>query len=204
MDEKGFDLWAAGYDGSVARSDEDRTYPFAGYNAILNEIYNRISASSARTVLDIGCGTGILSARLYSRGCRVYGQDFSEEMIRHAQEKMPTARLYLGDFTQGVVPPLCRRRYDAIIATYSLHHLKDALKVEFLKALLPLLRADGRVYIGDVAFSTRGALQACRAEAADRWDDEEYYFVYEELREQLPTLTFEPYSRCAALLTLSR
>ena len=42
LDNKGFDLWADGYDQSVGLSDEDGTYPFAGYKQILNEIYNRV------------------------------------------------------------------------------------------------------------------------------------------------------------------
>ena len=39
LDEKGFDLWADGYDSSVGLSDESDSYPFAGYRDILNEIY---------------------------------------------------------------------------------------------------------------------------------------------------------------------
>ena len=31
LDNKGFDLWADGYDESVGLSDEENTYPFAGY-----------------------------------------------------------------------------------------------------------------------------------------------------------------------------
>ena len=31
LDNKGFDLWADGYDKSVGLSDEENTYPFAGY-----------------------------------------------------------------------------------------------------------------------------------------------------------------------------
>ena len=42
LDNKGFDLWADGYDMSVGMSDDDGTYPFAGYKQILNEIYKRV------------------------------------------------------------------------------------------------------------------------------------------------------------------
>ena len=31
LDNKGFDLWADGYDKSVGLSEEENTYPFAGY-----------------------------------------------------------------------------------------------------------------------------------------------------------------------------
>ena len=39
LDGKGFDLWADGYDKTVGLSDEEGSYPFAGYREILNEIY---------------------------------------------------------------------------------------------------------------------------------------------------------------------
>ena len=38
LNNKGFDVWADDYDKSVGVSDEDRTYPFAGYKDILNKI----------------------------------------------------------------------------------------------------------------------------------------------------------------------
>ena len=41
LDNKGFDLWADGYDKSVGVSEEDNTYPFAGYKKILGSIYER-------------------------------------------------------------------------------------------------------------------------------------------------------------------
>ena len=66
LSNKGFDLWADDYDKSVGVSDEDGTYPFAGYKTILNEIYNRVLNSSAKTVLDIGFGTGTLTSKLGS------------------------------------------------------------------------------------------------------------------------------------------
>ena len=204
LNSTGFDLWADGYDRSVGLSDENGRYPFAGYRAMMNALFQRVLAQSGRNVLDVGFGTGVLTARLYAQGCRIYGQDFSARMIALAQAKMPDAQLYQGDFSRGLVPELCARQYDAILATYSLHHLTDAQKIGFLRTLLPLLKADGCIFIGDVAFRTREALEACRESAGDAWDEDEIYFVYDELRPHLPTLTFEPFSYCTALLTLRK
>lgn len=204
LNNKGFDLWADDYDKSVGLSDEDGTYPFAGYKAILNEIYNRVLSASAKTVLDIGFGTGTLTAKLYEQGCVIYGQDFSDRMITLAQEKMPDARLFQGDFSNGLVEPLMQQKYDAIIATYSLHHLTDSQKVNFLQSLLSLLHEGGCIYIGDVAFETRAALQKCMEETGDEWDDDEIYFVYEELRAHFPSIQFKQMSDCAGLFTLQR
>lgn len=204
LDEKGFDLWADEYDKSVGLSDEEDSYPFAGYKDILNRIYRTVLQKEHARVLDIGFGTGTLTSKLYERGCEVWGQDFSERMIELAREKMPEAHLFHGDFSEGLVQPLRQNRYDFIVATYSLHHLDDAQKVRFLTGLRELLAPGGAVLIGDVAFNTRAQLDACRAEAGDEWDEDEIYFVYDELRRELPALGFEKLSHCAGVLTLPR
>ena len=202
LTSKGFDLWADGYDRSVGLSDEDGSYPFAGYRAVLNHIYNAVLRRGG-DVLDIGFGTGTLAARLYAQGCRIFGQDFSEGMIALAKPKMPEATLLCGDFTKGIAPELAARRYDAIVATYSLHHVPDADKPAFLTALLGLLKPGGRIFIGDVAFPDRAALEKCRAEAGDEWDEDEFYFVAAALEAALPCrVSFRAFSHCAGVLTL--
>lgn len=145
LSDKGFDLWADDYDQSVEISDNDGSYPFAGYKNILNEIYNSILNESYRNILDIGFGTGTLISKLYGHGYKIYGQDFSKRMIEIAQNKMPNAKLFYGDISNGLVNPLLEHKYNAIIATYSLHHLTDEKKVIFLKNLLEQLE-DGVVY----------------------------------------------------------
>lgn len=204
LNSNGFDVWADGYDESVRLADENDAYPFAGYATILKEIYGRVCASGAKAVLDIGFGTGTLAGQLYQQGCDVFGQDFSSRMIQLAQGKMPRAQLYQGDFSLGLVQELKQQRYDAIIATYALHHLTDEQKVAFLQELLPLLQDNGCIYVGDVAFATRAQLEQCKAQAGDDWDASEIYFVYDELKQTFPQLRFEPMSHCAGLLTLKK
>ena len=202
LDSKGFDLWADGYDRAVGLSDEDGTYPFAGYRDVLNRIYRTVMMKPGARVLDLGFGTGTLTSRLYENGCVIFGQDFSERMTALAQEKMPKARLFTGDLTRGLAEPLTRGTYDFIIATYSLHHLTDRQKVAFLEAQRAYLAPGGRILIGDVAFADRSALEDCRRAAGDDWDGDEHYFVFDELAVKLPGLTFTPVSFCAGILTL--
>lgn len=198
-----FDLWADGYDRSVGISDEVGTYPFAAYRQIMNEIYNRVLAGSGKAVLDIGFGTGTLTAKLYEQGCGIWGQDFSRRMMELAREKMPGAKLYQGDFSRGLVEELRQNRYDAIIATYSLHHLTDEQKISLLENLLPLLNDGGTVYIGDVMFETRTELEKHRALLDKEWDDEEIYFVADELARSFPQMRFEPFSFCSGIIEIS-
>lgn len=202
LNHKGFDLWADGYDRSVGLSDECGVYPFAGYRNILNEIYCRILSRSQKSVLDIGFGTGTLAVKLYEQGRYVYGQDFSEKMVRLAQSKMPEAKLYQGDFSLGLVDELKRNKYDAIIATYSMHHLNDTQKISFIEKLILLLNDSGSIYIGDVAFKTRIELEECMLRTGDEWDEEEIYFVFDEIKRAFPKMKFSPFSYCSGLLYL--
>ena len=202
LDNKGFDLWADGYDKTVGVSDEENTYPFAGYKDVLGTIYKTVMNKPGAVILDIGFGTGMLTAKLYENGCTIYGQDFSARMIELASEKMPHAYLYQGDFTHGLVEPLLARRYDFIVATYSLHHLTDEQKAGFLRVLQGLLNPGGQILIGDVAFENRSRLEQCRKDAGDEWDEDEFYFVVDELRKKFPALTFTQISYCAGILSL--
>ncbi len=202
LSQSGFDLWADGYDKSVGVSEEENSYPFAGYKTVLGTVFQTVMEKPNAVVLDLGFGTGTLTAKLYENGCTVYGQDFSARMIELASENMPNAHLYQGDFTQGLAAPLLAQRYDFIVATYSLHHLTDAQKVSFLRILREYLNPGGQILVGDVAFETRAELEQCRKAAGDAWDDEEIYFVADELKKDLPQITFSKISYCAGIIAL--
>ena len=42
LNNKGFDLWADGYDKTVGVSDDENSYPFAGYKEVLGRIFQTI------------------------------------------------------------------------------------------------------------------------------------------------------------------
>lgn len=204
LDKNGFDLWADGYEKTVDMSDEENTYPFAGYRDVLGRIFQIIVQKPNAKVLDVGFGTGTLSTKLHERGCSISGQDFSSRMIELARAKMPDADLYQGDFRHGLVEPLRNQTYDFIVATYSLHHLTDEQKVILMHSFYNCLNENGKILIGDIAFESREKMDLCRREAGDEWDDEECYFVADELKNEFPGLAFIQVSHCAGILMLAR
>lgn len=204
MNDGGFDLWADGYDKSVGVSDEENAYPFVGYKKVMNRIFGEIVEHGKSAVFDIGFGTATLSKRLYDCGNEIFGQDFSKRMIEIAAEKMPNAHLYEGDFSKGLCGELLSRKYDFIVSTYALHHLDDAQKVDFIKELLPLLTGGGKILIGDVAFGTREELEQCKKDSGSAWDDDEIYFVFDEIKTHFPEMSFERMSYCSGVLTLCK
>ena len=213
LDNKGFDLWADDYDKSVSLSEENDEYPFAGYKNVLNMIYNEIRGAKTEKaglpkltkVLDIGFGTGVLTEKLYNDGYDITGVDFSHKMIETAALKKPKARLIECDFSKGLPDALLHEKFDYIISTYALHHLNDKFKVDFLNELHMNLNQNGKIIIGDVSFATRELLKKCREKYKDLWDDDEFYFVYEEIKGKLnfPVKRYISISHCAGVLLLA-
>jgi len=119
LDSLGFDRWADQYDDAVRASDRADAYPFAGYGSVLDEICRRILTRPGASVLDLGFGTGTLTARLYAGGCEIFGQDHSRRMLEIASAKMPLAHLYQGDFSRELAEPLRQRKYDFIVGDIS-------------------------------------------------------------------------------------
>ena len=204
LDSTGFDLWANEYDKTVHLSEEADEYPFAGYKNVLNTIYKRIKSGSAKKVLDIGFGTGILAKKLYDEGVEIFGIDFSQEMIKLAKEKMPNAVLYQYDFSKGLPIELSEMKFDSIICTYAIHHLTDSAKDTFIKELQNRLTPNGEILLGDVAFETKQSLEECMKKADDEWDDEEFYIVAEELSKEFPNMIFEKISFCSGVCVIKQ
>ena len=206
LDNKGFDLWADGYDKSVQLCEEDNEYPFAGYKDVLNTIYNIVHRKEKAKVLDIGFGTGVLTKKLYDDGYEIYGIDFSERMLEIAKEKMPLAKLVQYDFSRGLPKELENIQFDYIISTYAMHHLEDEDKIKFINKLEKYLSRDGRIIIGDIAFETRELLEQCKVKYENYWDDEEIYFVFDELKEFFPEedISFTTISHCAGIIQLRK
>ncbi|QBP40201.1 class I SAM-dependent methyltransferase [Paenisporosarcina antarctica] len=207
LNNQGFDLWANEYDRTVQVSEENNLYPFAGYKNILNVIFNEAMQKQQSKVLDIGFGTGILTSKLYENGHQIDGLDFSKKMIGLAQEKMPMANLMEWDISNGLPDYVKEKKYDSIISTYTLHHLTDEDKVILVKSLLPLLADNGKIIIGDIAFQTRKKLEICRNTSIQYWDNDEFYFVFEEINASLKnicTCEYHSESHCGGVLIISK
>lgn len=204
LDKEGFNNWADSYNSTVKKSDEDQTYPFAGYEEVLSDIYKIIILKNKASILDIGFGTGNLTKKLYEAGYEIFGQDFSEEMINIAKEKMPRAQLYQGDFKNGLVEELKARNYDFIIGTYSFHHLENNFKIRFLGDLLGLLKEGGKIIIGDVIFENQLELEKCKSQAGKYWDEDEIYIVVDDFETVFPNLVFKKKSFCSGLIILEK
>lgn len=168
-----FNNWASTYNESVRKSEEEGSYPFAGYSNIKLEIFKEISRSNKKDVLDMGVGTGEITGALYDLGYNITGIDFSSKMIELAQKKMPNAKMIQSSFLE--VTKYLDKKYDYIIFNYSIHHLEYDKQVDLLANLYDYLNNNGIILIGDVSTMNDIDMGKLRNKYISIWDDEEYY-----------------------------
>ena len=182
MNSKGFDNWAGEYDESIAKS---KGYPFEGYYSVLAYVHNLIQINNETKILDIGIGTGQLTYELYKKGGQIYGIDFSEKMLELAREKMSGGIFYKFDFNNGIPNEIKDIKFDYIVSSYAIHHIDDKQKLNFIRELKGILKDKGIIVLADVAFKTRDALEKCKENVGNEWDDDEIYIVANEIESEL-------------------
>lgn len=129
------------------------------------------AAPKGATVLDAGCGTGLLAAQIAVRrpDLRVHGVDLERGMVDVAIER--AEREGFGDrveFTVGDLAdlPFPADSVDLIVSTASMHHWSDVAAV--MSSLDRVLRPEGRMWIYDIRWVPAGKVRASSASAGRR------------------------------------
>lgn len=205
LDNTGFNKWAGTYDEHI--ENFSKGYPFEGYYDVLGYIQNDIKIDHTTKILDLGIGTGLLTNDLYNRGAQIVGVDFSDNMIAQARVKMPNAVFIRYDFNDAVPKEILKERFDYIVSSYAIHHVKNERKVELIKELMGCLKEHGKILIADVAFETVED-QSIVKNGTDEWDGDEYYMVAEHLKERLASVglqaDYQQISVCAGVLEIQK
>jgi SAM-dependent methyltransferase len=97
-----------------------------------------LNAQSGERILDLGCGTGHLTAKIAETGAHVVGVDRSPEMIRQAKEKYPSLRFEVMDAREIQL----NGAFDAVFSNAMLHWIKEPERV--IAGINKALRPDGR------------------------------------------------------------
>ena len=91
------------------------------------------------TILDVGCGTGTLTAKIRETGAIVTGIDASGEMINKAKESFPDIKFFVKDATDFSFD----KSFDAAFSNATFHWIKEQSKV--LECIYKSLNKGGRL-----------------------------------------------------------
>jgi trans-aconitate methyltransferase len=97
-----------------------------------------LAPKAGERILDLGCGTGVLTAEIAGRGAEILGIDRSEEMVGQAKSKFPTLKFEVVDATQLKF----EAEFDAVFSNAVLHWIPEAEKV--IRGVSRALKPGGR------------------------------------------------------------
>jgi ubiquinone/menaquinone biosynthesis C-methylase UbiE len=125
-----FDIWSGFYDAAWVQR--------LTYRPVHDAVLAALRAPAHARILDVGCGTGLLSRRLgrSRHGFRVVGCDFSTGMLRHAAARRSEVAWVQGDATRL---PFRDASFDALVSTEAFHWFPDQSRAleEFHRILVP-------------------------------------------------------------------
>jgi ubiquinone/menaquinone biosynthesis C-methylase UbiE len=127
-------------------------------------IVNLAQLERDNRVLDVGCGTGVLTRLARERAREVAGIDAAPEMIAIARSKAEREGVDI-DFRPALIEdlPYPDTHFDVVFSSLMLHHLPPAVKLTGLREVLRVLKAGGRFILVD--FDRRGKLSTLLREA---------------------------------------
>jgi SAM-dependent methyltransferase len=132
-------LVAAGYDRMASRfADWAAGATDVSRFELVAELEHRLAAGSS--VLDLGCGNGLPTARQLARTFRVTGVDLSEAQIEQARQNVPEATFVVGDLTAVEFEPAS---FDGVVALYSITHVPRAEHPGLFATIARWLRPGG-------------------------------------------------------------
>ncbi len=109
-------------------------------------------------ILDVGCGTGQLTAKIAESSAQVIGLDHSPDMIEQARSAYPNIEFHVDDATDFHFPT----PFDAVFSNAALHWIHEPEKV--LNCIWDALVSGGRFVAefggkGNVGHLTRGLIE---------------------------------------------
>ena len=92
------------------------------------------------SILDLGCGTGQLTAKIAEAGAEVIGIDSSQKMIEQAQKNYPQIKFQVADARKFELP----NPVDAVFSNATLHWIPETDANKVINCINKILKTGGR------------------------------------------------------------
>jgi len=124
--------------------------PLHDINPLRLDYIDRCAGLSGKTVLDVGCGGGILAESIAQRGAQVTGIDLSDKALKVAQLHVLESGVVL-DYRHSSAEDFARERpqhYDIVTCMELLEHVPDPAST--VRACATLAKAGGHVFFSTI------------------------------------------------------
>lgn len=123
----------SGVEGVWNPGQYERSYSFVWKHG--EDLIELLAPKPGEHVLDVGCGTGQLTAEIAKRGAEVLGIDSSPDMVQQASANYPDLRFEVADASQFRAP----EPFDAVFSNAALHWMTkpEAVGAAIAGALKP-------------------------------------------------------------------
>jgi len=149
------------------------------------DVVRLLDPQPGERVLDVGCGTGTLSAVIADSGAEVVGIDAAESMVDQARERYPGLDVAVAD-ARKYEPD---ETFDAVFSNAALHWIPDEDHDAVLSMVSEALGETGR-FVAE--FGGRGNVErverAVRAELTARGYDTDHSWYFPSIGEYAPRL----------------
>lgn len=127
--------------------------------ATTTKIAEKIKASRS-TVLEIGCGTGLVASRLAEFSEKVVGVEPSRYMLQKAAARVKAQGLedrvqLLSDRTEKL--PVGSKEFDVVILSYVLRHIRPESLSSVMTEVIRVIKPNGKFMIADLHLPLTGA-----------------------------------------------
>ncbi|UFJ41269.1 class I SAM-dependent methyltransferase [Brevibacillus humidisoli] len=134
-----------------------------------------LAVQAGESVLDLGCGTGDLTAAIADAGALPVGIDLSDEMIRQARDKYPSLCFAVANAETYRT----EQSFDAVFSNAALHWMKRPADV--IDSIWLALRPGGRFVAefggkGNVQTIVAGITEVLADYGIDAWQRHPWYF----------------------------
>jgi demethylmenaquinone methyltransferase / 2-methoxy-6-polyprenyl-1,4-benzoquinol methylase len=114
-----------------------------------------VSGIEPGRVLDVACGTGLVTLELVRRGCTVVALDQSPDMLAEARRRVPGVRFVQGE---AEALPFGDAEFDSLTFTYLLRYVDD--RAATMRELARVVKPGGRIGMVEFGVPARPGLRA--------------------------------------------
>jgi tRNA (cmo5U34)-methyltransferase len=118
------------------------------YDRLQEVVAQATRGLGARSILDLGVGTGVTAQRVLAEhpSARLVGVDESSAMLEHARRALPDADFHAARLED----PLPQGPFDLVVSALAVHHLDGAAKADLFGRVASVVVPGGRFVVGDV------------------------------------------------------